>query len=367
MRRVVAAGVATLAFLGLAGSALGASVPAGVNTDRLTQQEATADIVDTAIAAGSFDTLVAAVQAAGLEATLRGPGPFTVFAPTDAAFAALPAGTIDALLADPSGALTDILLYHVVAGSVPAADVVGLTSAVTVGGETINIEVVGGGVVLNGTVNVTTTDVVATNGIIHVIDAVLMPPADEAMDESMDIVDTAIAAGGFDTLIAAVQAADLEATLRGAGPFTVFAPTDAAFAALPAGTIQALLADPSGTLTDILLYHVVAGAVPAADVVGLSSATTVGGDAISIAIVDGQVVLNGNVTVVATDVMASNGIIHVIDGVLMPPAAAASPSPAETGSGGMSTSTSLWIGLGILMAALVLVGGARMVTARQRA
>jgi len=363
MRRVVAAGVATLAFLGLAGSALGASVPAGVNTDRLTQQEATADIVDTAIAAGSFDTLVAAVQAAGLEATLRGPGPFTVFAPTDAAFAALPAGTIDALLADPSGALTDILLYHVVAGSVPAADVVGLTSAVTVGGETISIEVVGGGVVLNGTVNVTATDVMATNGIIHVIDAVLMPPA----DESMDIVDTAIAAGGFDTLIAAVQAADLEATLRGAGPFTVFAPTDAAFAALPAGTIQALLADPSGTLTDILLYHVVAGAVPAADVVGLSSATTVGGDAISIAIVDGQVVLNGNVTVVATDVMASNGIIHVIDGVLMPPAAAATPSPADTGSGGMSTSNSLWIGLGILMAALVLVGGARMVTARQRA
>ena len=140
-----------------------------------------------------------------------------------------------------------------------------------------------------------------------------------------DIVDTAIAAGDFTTLVAAVQAAGVEETLRGEGPFTVFAPTDEAFAALPAGTLDALLADPAGQLTDILTYHVVPGAVPAADVVGLDGqeVTTVNGATITVGVADdGTVTLTdaaGNeVTVVATDVQASNGVIHVIDGVLLP-------------------------------------------------
>ena len=136
-------------------------------------QEATGDIVETADAAGSFTTLLAAAEAAGLVDTLKGDGPFTVFAPTDAAFAALPAGTVEGLLADPE-ALAQVLLYHVVPGQVLAADVVGLTSATTVQGSDIAIEVVGGGVVLNGNVNVTATDVLATNGVIHVIDGVLL-------------------------------------------------------------------------------------------------------------------------------------------------------------------------------------------------
>ena len=140
-----------------------------------------------------------------------------------------------------------------------------------------------------------------------------------------DIVDTAIAAGDFTTLVAAVQAAGLEDTLRGEGPFTVFAPTDDAFAALPDGTIETLLEDPTGDLTDILTYHVVAGAVPAADVVELvgQQVTTVNGAAITVGVADdGSVTLTdaaGNdVAVIATDVQASNGIIHVIDAVLMP-------------------------------------------------
>ena len=140
-----------------------------------------------------------------------------------------------------------------------------------------------------------------------------------------DIVDTAIAAGDFTTLVAAVQAAGLEETLRGEGPFTVFAPTDEAFAALPAGTLDALLADPTGQLTDILTYHVVPGAVLAADVVGLDgqAVTTVNGATLTVGVADdGTVTLTdaaGNeVTVVATDVEASNGVIHVIDGVLLP-------------------------------------------------
>ncbi len=138
---------------------------------------ATKDIVDTAVAAGSFKTLAAALTAADLVTTLKGTGPFTVFAPTDDAFNKLPAGTVDTLLKPENKAmLTDVLTYHVVPGNVKAADVVKLTSATTVEGKAIKIAVVGGKVVLNDTVNVTTTDIACTNGTIHVIDAVLLPP-----------------------------------------------------------------------------------------------------------------------------------------------------------------------------------------------
>ena len=154
-------------------------------------------------------------------------------------------------------------------------------------------------------------------------DAPVTTPAPATTDA--DIVDTAITAGDFTTLVAAVQAAGLEDTLRGDGPFTVFAPTDEAFAALPAGTVETLLEDPAGDLTDILTYHVVPGEVPAADVVGLDgeAVTTVNGAAITIGVADdGSVTLTdaaGNdVAVVVTDVQANNGVIHVIDGVLLP-------------------------------------------------
>jgi uncharacterized surface protein with fasciclin (FAS1) repeats len=131
-------------------------------------------IVEVASAAGTFTTLVAAVQAAGLVGTLSGPGPFTVFAPTDEAFAKLPAGTVQALLNDPA-TLASILTYHVVAGRVTAADVVNLTSATTVNGQPVSIQVNGGTVRINGA-NVIATDVAASNGVIHVIDTVLLPP-----------------------------------------------------------------------------------------------------------------------------------------------------------------------------------------------
>ena len=140
-----------------------------------------------------------------------------------------------------------------------------------------------------------------------------------------DIVDTAVAAGDFETLVTAVQAAGLEETLRGDGPFTVFAPTDEAFAALPEGTLDTLLADPEGDLADILTYHVVEGAVPAADVLGLDGqeVTTVNGAAFTVAVgADDSVTLTdaaGNdVAVTQTDIETSNGVIHVIDGVLLP-------------------------------------------------
>jgi len=133
-----------------------------------------------------------------------------------------------------------------------------------------------------------------------------------------DIVETATEAGSFKTLLTAVKAAGLVETLQGKGPFTVFAPTDAAFAALPAGTLDGLLKDPVA-LKKILLYHVVSGSVTADQVVGLTTATSVGGSPIAIAVKDGAVYLNGNTKVVTPDVMASNGVIHVIDKVLLPP------------------------------------------------
>lgn len=144
---------------------------------------AQSDIVDTAVGAGNFTTLVTAVQAAGLEDDLRGDGPFTVFAPTDDAFAALPDGTLDQLLADPTGQLADILTYHVVSGEVMAADVVGLDGqqVTTLQGGQFTVEIEGDKVVLvdgaGNRVNVVTTDVQASNGVIHVIDGVLLPSA----------------------------------------------------------------------------------------------------------------------------------------------------------------------------------------------
>jgi uncharacterized surface protein with fasciclin (FAS1) repeats len=138
--------------------------------------QAKGDIVETAVAAGQFTTLAKALGAAGLVETLKGKGPFTVFAPTDAAFAKLPKGTLDALLADKKK-LTQVLTYHVVAGKVMAADVVKVTEAKSVEGSPIAVKVSGGKVMLNGSSTVTSTDIQATNGVIHVIDTVILPPA----------------------------------------------------------------------------------------------------------------------------------------------------------------------------------------------
>ena len=267
----------------------------------------TPDLVGRAQGAGSFKTLVTAVQAAGLVGALKGAGPYTVFAPTDAAFAKLPAATLRTLLANPD-LLAKILLYHVVPGNVKAADVVNLSSASTLNGASVSIQVAGGKVMVNNA-TVTATDIPAANGTIHVIDTVILPP--------FDVLDTAVLNGNFKTLVAAVKAAGLESALRAAGPYTVFAPTDAAFAKLPAGTVAALLKDPAA-LSNILLYHVVAGQVKAADVVGLTAAPTLQGASAKVTVAGGAVKID-SANVIATDVLASNGVIHVIDSVILPP------------------------------------------------
>jgi uncharacterized surface protein with fasciclin (FAS1) repeats len=275
------------------------------------------DIVDTAVSAKMFNTLVAAVKAADLVAVLKSDGPFTVFAPTDDAFAKLPKGTVETLLKpENKDMLISILKYHVVAGKVEAKQVVGLSSAKTVQGQNVSIMVKDGSVFLNNSTKVIKTDIGATNGVIHVIDSVLMPPKE--MSAEMDIVDTAVSTKMFNTLVAAVQAAGLVDTLKGDGPFTVLAPTDAAFAKLPEGTVENLLKpENKDMLVKILTYHVISGKVEAADVVKLKSAKTVQGSNIKIKVKKGNVMINKS-KVIKTDVQASNGVIHVIDTVLMP-------------------------------------------------
>jgi uncharacterized surface protein with fasciclin (FAS1) repeats len=329
IRRSIALAIVPLA-LGVAACSSAASAtpapasPAAATPPASSSAQAMGDIVATAKAAGSFETLLEAATAAGLVETLQGPGPFTVLAPTDDAFAALPAGTLDKLLADPE-ALKQVLLYHVIPGKVTSDQVVTLTAADTVEGSPIAIAVRDGKVYLNDSAQVTTADVEASNGVIHVVDQVLMPPATGASPEPSssaaamdDIVATAKAAGTFSTLLKAATAAGLVETLQGPGPFTVFAPTDEAFAALPAGTLDELLADPEA-LKQVLLYHVVSGEVTADQVVGLTSADSVEGSPIAIAVKDGKVYLNDAAEVVATDIKASNGVIHVIDNVILPP------------------------------------------------
>ena len=278
-------------------------------------------IVDIAVEDGRFTTLVAALQAAELVETLQNEGPYTVFAPTDDAFAALPEGTLDTLLLPESRQqLTDILLYHVLAGKVMAADVVALDGQefeTAFAANKVSVKVDMGSVYLNDTVKVVITDIEASNGVIHVIDAVLLPPAPEAV-EMNDIVETAVADGRFTTLVAALQAAGLVETLQGDGPFTVFAPTDDAFAKLPAGTVESLLLpENKQQLINILLYHVVAGKVMAEDVVTLTEAETVLGQNVSIKVEMGKVYINES-EVIITDIGTSNGVIHVIDTVLLP-------------------------------------------------
>jgi uncharacterized surface protein with fasciclin (FAS1) repeats len=275
---------------------------------------ADATIVETAVAAGNFKTLVAAVQAAELVDTLNGKGPFTVFAPTDEAFAKLPKGTLEMLLKPENKAkLAAILTYHVVPGSVKAADVVKLKNAATVQGQRVDIKVDGGKVMVDGA-NVVATDVACSNGVIHVIDTVILP-----VDGT--IVDVAAKNGSFNTLVAAVKAAGLVETLSGKGPFTVLAPTDAAFAKLPAGTLEMLLKpENKKQLVDILTYHVVPGVAAYSDqVVKMSQVPTVLGTPITVTVTEGKVRLNDS-NVVATDVEASNGVIHVVDTVILPTA-----------------------------------------------
>jgi uncharacterized surface protein with fasciclin (FAS1) repeats len=350
------------------------------------EMPATNDIVTNAVNSADHTTLVAAVQAAGLVETLQGAGPFTVFAPTNDAFAALPAGTVETLLLpENKEMLTQVLTCHVVGAEVFSdaigqmiVDDGGAHTVETLGGCMLEAKMEGDALTLtdeNGTVaNVTIADVDQSNGVIHVIDAVLTPAAEEAaaapapdamapeaeatdamatdaemapdaaamdtggnpevggapMYPARTIVENAVNSADHTTLVAAVQAAGLAETLSGPGPFTVFAPVNAAFEALPAGTVDTLLLpENKDQLTKVLTAHVVPGSLTAealaaaADGEGFAHLQTVSGDALSVQIRPSGAAYvfdeSGNVFEVTTpDVMQSNGVIHVVEGVLLP-------------------------------------------------
>jgi uncharacterized surface protein with fasciclin (FAS1) repeats len=268
------------------------------------------NIVETALAAGDFGTLATALKAAGLVDALQGEGPFTVFAPTDAAFARIPKAQLAELLKpENKDTLSGILTYHVVPGRVMAADVMSIDSATALNGQRFDVRANDAGVTVAGC-KVVKTDIQCTNGVIHVIDAVMMPA-------TKDIVGTAVEAGSFKTLAAALKAAGLVEALQGEGPFTVFAPTDAAFAALPEGTVEMLLKpENKDKLVAILKYHVVKGRV-FSDQLESGDVKTLQGSPVAVEL-GRDTVKVGGATVKSADVQATNGVIHVIDKVLLP-------------------------------------------------
>lgn len=317
---------------------------------------ATKNIIENAVNSADHTTLVAAVQAAGLVETLSGPGPFTVLAPVNAAFDALPAGTVETLLKpENKGTLATILACHVIPAKALAADIAGMVMddggehvVDTVGGCKLTLKAADGKVTVtdeNGTVaNVTIADVIQSNGVIHVIDAVLTPKAagdsatasdlpmvgGAAMYPDKDIIDNAVNSADHTTLVAAVQAAGLVETLKTPGPFTVFAPTNDAFGKLPAGTVDTLLLpENKDQLVKILTAHVVSGRISAADLIaqieshgGRYNFNAVSGDALTAVVRRGKVFIfdesGGAAEVTIADVNQSNGVIHVVNDVLLP-------------------------------------------------
>ncbi len=282
----------------------------------MAEGDATKDIVTTAVQAGSFKTLAAALDAAGLAETLKGKGPFTVFAPSDEAFAKLPAGTVDTLLKpENKQQLIAVLTYHVVPGKVMAADVVKLNAAATINGQRVDVKIAGEKVQIDQA-QVVATDIACSNGVIHVIDQVILP-------SKLNIPATADKAGTFKTLLAAAKAAGLVEVLSGDKPLTVFAPTDAAFAKLTAGTVESLLKpENKAKLIAILKFHVVPGRVFSNEVLSKKELKTVQGGTLTASMKSGVATING-AGIVATDIDAANGVIHVIDSVMLPPVAPA--------------------------------------------
>lgn len=280
------------------------------------------DIVDVAAEAGTFNTLIAAAQAAGLVEALKGGGPITVFAPTDEAFAKLGEDKINQLLEpENKDLLAAILTYHVVPGKVMAKKVVEANALDTLNGQRVDILVNDEGAFIDGA-KIVTTDIKASNGVIHVIDSVILPSTE-------DIVATAVEDGSFNTLAAALQAAGLVEALQGEGPFTVFAPTDDAFAALPAGTVESLLQpENKDKLTAVLTYHVVSGRVFSEAAAAGATVDTLQGQTITTKSEDGKVFIN-DAQVIKADIDTSNGVIHVINKVLLPTEKAANAGPAE--------------------------------------
>jgi len=303
MNRIFLGGVATSALVLLATQIPGPAVAAP-------RAPVAGSIVDIAAGSGRFDTLAGLLVATGLDVPLSQPGSYTVFAPTDEAFAKLPPETLQFLAQSPA-ILEDVLLYHVAGEELPAASVLASTFVDTLNGQRLDVGLQGGVPFVDQS-QIVATDVFADNGVIHVIDTVLLP-------SFSNVLRTAEGAGSFSTLLAAVVAADLTVPLKAEGPFTVFAPTDAAFAELDPAVLASLL-DPANKqqLADLLLYHVVDDRLFSDEAAQLPSATTLLGEDVRFVVRPQGLFVNTSKVEVA-DIDASNGVIHAIDAVLLPP------------------------------------------------
>ena len=263
-------------------------------------------ITEIAAMNAQFSTLVGALQATGLDEVLDGEGEFTVFAPTNDAFAALPEGTLESLSQEQ---LSAILLYHSLGAEVMSGQLEAEQTVQTLNGEDIFVTAGNSGVTVNGIASVTTADIEARNGVIHVIDNVILP------DAYGTIVDNAVKRYFLSSLVEAVLQADLAGALSGSGPFTVFAPTNSAFAAI-ADVASGLTLE---ELTDILLYHVVQGEVLSSDLQPTQQVVTLNGAPIVVEVSGGSATINGSATITTVDIQGVNGVIHVVDQVLLPP------------------------------------------------
>ncbi len=277
-------------------------------------------IVDVVVNSPDHNTLEAAVIAADLAGTLSGPGPFTLFAPTDAAFAAIDPAVIEALLADPSGDLTKILTHHVVNGVANGDNIFDGMRISSLFGQNLEFDINGGSITINGA-NVSVANIATTNGVVHVIDAVLLPEI-----KASTVVDIVVNSSNHNTLETAVLAAGLQGALSGPGPFTLFAPTDAAFAAIDPAVLNSLLADPQGALTEVLTYHAVNGVAGAASLFDGQKMGTLNGENLNF-MINGNGAFVNDIRISVTDIKAENGVVHVIDAVLLP-GYGVTPTPA---------------------------------------
>lgn len=269
-------------------------------------------IVATAAAAGNCAKLTELLAAAGLVDALQGPGPFTLFAPTDEAFAKLPKELL-ADLAKPENKarLQSILKYHIVPARTLAADASTKRFAQTMQGQRVDLTASGRQFKVDNA-TVTTADIACSNGVIHVVDAVILPTEGSMLD-------VARGTGTLATLLAAIDAAGMTELFRGPGPYTLLAPSDAAFRALPKGMLEDLLKpENKSKLAEVLAFHVVPGNAAYSDTIAqMTEVRTIGGMPVQVTSREGALTLNG-ATVVKADIESGNGVIQVIDAVLLP-------------------------------------------------
>jgi transforming growth factor-beta-induced protein len=286
-------------------------------------------IVDIAAGNDNFDTLVAAVVAADLADALSG-GSWTVFAPTDAAFAKLGLNADNIASSFTTAELTDILLYHVLPAPVSSAEAKASVGDIVMGnGQKAGLKFFDGSLYVNDDAKVIAADIVASNGVIHVVDTVILgpwprsatgaPAAPAARPAGNTIVDIAVGNGNFDTLVAAVVAAGLADALS-SGSWTVFAPTDAAFAKLGLNASNIASAFTTAELTDILLYHVLTTPVSSFEAKASTGDIVMGnGQKAGLKVFQGDLYVNDDAKVIIADVVASNGVIHAVDTVILGP------------------------------------------------